>query len=102
MTTDVLYEAGEGIARLTLNRPARGNGLTRGLITRLAELVEEADLDAEVRVLLLAGNGTGFCGGYDLVDSAEQLGDRGATGVVAGAPTDPAVMAANHDPAGTW
>ena len=65
------YEVGDGIARLTLNRPQRGNGLTFELITLLAELVERADLDPGVRVLLLSGAGSGFCGGYDLVDYAE-------------------------------
>jgi enoyl-CoA hydratase len=68
---EVEYESGERIARLTLNRPERGNGLTPGLLSELAESVERADLDPDVHVLLLAGNGKGFCGGYDLVWSAE-------------------------------
>lgn len=65
------YAVADGVARLTLNRPSRGNGLTVELITMLVELVEQADADPEVRVLLLSGNGRGFCGGYDLVDYAE-------------------------------
>ncbi len=40
----------------------------------LEQLVERADLDPEVHVLLLAGAGKGFCGGYDLVQSAEGQG----------------------------
>jgi enoyl-CoA hydratase len=98
------YETGDGIARITLDRPERGNGLTPQLISELAACVEQADLDPEVRVLLLAGNGKGFCGGYDLVASAEGMGDRGfgATAPVPGSPIDPAVIGANHDPAGTW
>jgi enoyl-CoA hydratase len=99
------YEVEGRVARLTLDRPERGNGLTRGLIDRLAELVEQADLDPEVRVLLLSGRGKGFCGGYDLVESAESLRDSvasSAPGELAGSPLDPAVMAANHDPARTW
>jgi enoyl-CoA hydratase len=68
---EVLYEVTERVARLTLNRPERGNGLTPSLLTELAAAVERADLDPEVRVLLLAGRGKGFCGGYDLVWSAE-------------------------------
>ncbi|HEY6760354.1 MAG TPA: crotonase/enoyl-CoA hydratase family protein [Baekduia sp.] len=92
------------VARLTLNRPERGNGLTRGLIDELARRVEQADLDPGVHAILLSGNGKGFCGGYDLVDSAEGLGDGGgaAASATAGSPLDPAVMAANHDPRGTW
>jgi enoyl-CoA hydratase len=69
--SDVLYQVEGGVARLTLNRPERGNGLTRPLLEELERLVERADLDPEVRVLLLSGAGSGFCGGYDLVEAAE-------------------------------
>jgi enoyl-CoA hydratase len=100
----ITYEVDERIARITLNRPERGNGLTRGLIDELATCVERADLDSGVHVILLAGNGKGFCGGYDLVDSAEGLGlaGEGEGAARAGSPLDSAVMAANHDPRGTW
>jgi enoyl-CoA hydratase len=95
------YAADGGIARITLDRPERGNGITRRLIAELDETVEQADLDPDVRVILLAGNGKGFCGGYDLVESAEGQGRLGGDGP-AGSPLDPAVMAANHDPSRTW
>ena len=61
------------IARITLNRPERGNGITLEMPRELAACVERANLDPEVHVIALAGNGTGFCGGYDLVASAEGL-----------------------------
>ena len=97
------YEVGDRIARLTLNRPERGNGLTRQLLGELERCVERADLDPDVHVILLAGSGKGFCGGYDLVDSAEGGGRRaGADSAPSGSPLDPAVIAANHDPAGIW
>ena len=98
------YEVGDRIARITLDRPERGNGLTPTLIHELAACVERADLDPAVHVLLLAGNGKGFCGGYDLVESAEGQGRLGADDLAPppGSPLDPAVMAANHDPSGTW
>jgi enoyl-CoA hydratase len=101
----ITYAVDERVARITLNRPERGNGLTRGLIDELAACVERADLDPGVHVILLAGNGKGFCGGYDLVDSAEGLGRSGEgerVGAPAGSPLDPQVMAVNHDPRGTW
>jgi enoyl-CoA hydratase len=41
----VTYEVSERIARITLNRPGRGNGITRGLLTQLERCVERADLD---------------------------------------------------------
>ncbi len=99
------YEVTGAVARLTLNRPERGNGLNRAVITELAGLVERADLDPAVRVLLLAGRGKGFCGGYDLVESAEHQGRLKGPAheqPPPGSPLDPEVMAANHDPAGTW
>jgi enoyl-CoA hydratase len=69
--TLVATEVTGRVARVTLNRPERGNGLTPGLLGELERAVEEADRDPEVHVLLLAGAGKGFCGGYDLVESAE-------------------------------
>ena len=100
----VRYEVADRIARITLDRPERGNGITPSLVRELVECVERADLDPTVHVLLLAGAGPGFCGGYDLVESAEGGGDASAPGTdwTIGSPLDPAVIAANHDPRATW
>ena len=100
--TDVLYEVTGPVARLTLNRPRRGNGITRPLLDELERLVELADLDPMVRVLLLSGAGGGFCGGYDLVVAAEGKGDATDADALVGTPLDPAVMAANHEPGTAW
>ncbi len=51
------------VARITLNRPERGNGITLEMPRELAACVERADLDPDVHVIALAGNGKGFCGG---------------------------------------
>ncbi|HEY0516846.1 MAG TPA: enoyl-CoA hydratase-related protein, partial [Solirubrobacteraceae bacterium] len=112
----VRYEVDGRVARITLNRPERGNGITGELVRELASCVERSDLDPAVHVMLLSGNGPGFCGGYDLVESAEGMGQHagdtdastaaeapaGAGGLPAGSPLDPAVMAANHNPSATW
>jgi enoyl-CoA hydratase len=100
----VRYEVDDRVARITLDRPGRGNGITLGMIRELAECVERADLDPAVHVLLLAGDGPGFCAGYDLVESAEGRGAAAPAGEERppGSPLDPAVIAANHDPRRTW
>jgi enoyl-CoA hydratase len=100
----VEYAVDGRVARITLNRPARGNGIVPALVAGLVEAVERADLDPAVHVLLLSGNGKGFCGGYDLVQSAEHMGsaDANAPAAPPGSPLDPAVIAANHDPAAVW
>jgi enoyl-CoA hydratase len=98
------YETGERVARLTLNRPERGNGITRAMPVELAECVERANLDPEVHAIALAGNGTGFCGGYDLVASAEGAGEMSemAGSAPPGSPLDAAVIGANHAPDTNW
>jgi enoyl-CoA hydratase len=105
------YETDGRIARITLNRPERGNGITLDTPHELAECVERADLDPAIHVIALAGNGKGFCGGYDLVANAERMhdqaedrtppADRGRE-VPAGSPIDPVVSARNHDPSQVW
>ena len=91
------------IARITLNRPARGNGITMDMPRELAECVEQANIDPNVHVIALSGNGTGFCGGYDLVDSAEalKLGEPDATRPQDSV-LDPRVQMQNHVPNSAW
>ena len=97
------YERDGRVARITLNRPERGNGITLDMPRELAECVERANLDPDVHAIALAGNGTGFCGGYDLVASAERAGE-GAVGspTADGSPLDAAVVGANHAPDSNW
>jgi enoyl-CoA hydratase len=100
------YAVTDRVARITLNRPERGNGITLQMPRELAACVERANLDPGVHVIALSGNGKGFCGGYDLVASAEtNMGEVGGSDAGAsmpsGSPLDPATIAANHVP-GTW
>ena len=97
------YEVTGRIARITLDRPERGNGITLDLPRELAACVERADLDPAVHVIALSGRGKGFCGGYDLVASAEQMDDaRFGDQDQRGTALDAAVIAQNHNPSETW
>jgi 2-(1,2-epoxy-1,2-dihydrophenyl)acetyl-CoA isomerase len=62
----ILYDASDGIATLTLNRPKALNALLPEMTDRLVELVGEAEADDAVRVLVLTGAGTAFSAGADL------------------------------------
>lgn len=64
--TVVLYEKHEGIAKITLNRPKALNAMSGELVTSLSSRLAEAEADSEVRVIVLTGNGKGFCAGGDL------------------------------------
>jgi enoyl-CoA hydratase/carnithine racemase len=94
------YTADGRIGRITLDRPGRGNGITLEMPAELTAAVEEANLDPSVHVIALAGNGPGFCGGYDL--GAAEAFAAGTAGEDHGRPDDPATIAANHDPERTW
>ena len=97
------YEVTGRIARITLNRPSRGNGITFEMPRELKACVERADLDPGVHVIALSGAGKGFCGGYDLVASAESGFDPDELGEgLEGTALDPLVTARNHDPEGVW
>jgi enoyl-CoA hydratase len=96
------YEVDGAVARITLDRPERGNGITLEMPRELAAAVEQADLDPAVHAIALAGNGKGFCGGYDLVQSAERGDELFGETDARGGPLDPATIASNHDPRGTW
>ncbi|MBK5229980.1 MAG: crotonase/enoyl-CoA hydratase family protein [Thermoleophilia bacterium] len=96
------YAVADRVARITLNRPERGNGIVPELLRELVECLERADLDPDVHVILLSGAGGGFCGGYDLVESAEGAGIGEAGGDLKGTPLDPMVIALNHVPGRTW
>jgi enoyl-CoA hydratase len=96
----VTYRVDGRIARITLDRPERGNSLTLATPRELADCVERANLDPGVHVIALAGNGKGFCGGYDLA-AAEGMTMQPVVGPP-GSPVDAAVQARNHDPRETW
>ena len=60
----------EGVLELRLDRPAQLNALTMALAQQLRDAVLQAAADPSVRVLLLGGEGRGFCAGKDRDDPA--------------------------------
>ncbi|MCL2542768.1 MAG: enoyl-CoA hydratase-related protein [Nocardioidaceae bacterium] len=74
-----LYEVRDGVAVITLNRPAALNAVDAALSTAVGEGLEAAQADDAVRVVVVTGTGRAFCAGADLkAISAGQ--DIGATG----------------------
>lgn len=69
MPADGLHLAIEGaIARLTICRPAKFNAMSRAMWRELAEAVTDLATRAEVRVLVVAGEGAHFCAGGDIAE----------------------------------
>jgi methylglutaconyl-CoA hydratase len=66
MTAVLLSSVDNGVLTLTMNRPAKRNALNGEMIDQLHGALERADLDGEVRVVVLQGAGKDFCAGADL------------------------------------
>jgi enoyl-CoA hydratase len=62
---DLLYAVEDGIATITLNRPACMNALSPNLEEELHRAFDQADADRAVRVIILTGSGAAFCAGFD-------------------------------------
>jgi 2-(1,2-epoxy-1,2-dihydrophenyl)acetyl-CoA isomerase len=77
----LLRQVAEGIAWFTLNRPDAGNALTPDQRNTLIDLLHQADLDPDVRAVVIASTGKHFCTGADLrapqpqMEEAEDGGD---------------------------
>jgi len=67
----ITYDVKGRRATITLNRPERMNAIDRHMPREIADAVAAANEDNSVHVIILAGAGKGFCGGYDLVEFAE-------------------------------
>jgi enoyl-CoA hydratase len=63
---NVIYEVANEVATITLNRPAKINALSDQLMAELLAALERADLDDEVRVVVLTGAGGNFSSGFDI------------------------------------
>ena len=62
----VRYESGDGVGRITLDRPRRLNAINETLVADLRAALASGQADPAVAVLLLEGAGRAFCAGDDL------------------------------------
>ncbi len=70
----LLVRIDAGVLTLVLNRPDKRNALSAELIARLTEALAAADLDPDVRVVVLRGEGRDFCAGADLSELLASAG----------------------------
>jgi len=64
---DILYDVSDGVGRVTFNRPEARNAFTFDMYERLAEIFQQAEKDASVKVLILTGAGEkAFAAGTDI------------------------------------
>lgn len=102
MSEHVRVSRTEHGVEILLDRPDKKNALTGAMYTALADTIEQAEDDAEIRTVLLAGAGANFTAGNDLQDFlTNPPGDDSPVGrfLAAIASTSVPVVAAVHGPA---
>lgn len=62
----ILVDRGDGLARLTLNRPEHRNAMTNQMVRETTQALRHIAADPTVRVLVITGAGESFCPGADL------------------------------------
>ena len=68
----ITYSVADHVAQLTLNRPERLNALHAGALHEINAAMDQAEADADVRVIVVSGAGRAFSSGFDLKAQMEQ------------------------------
>lgn len=79
---DVSVALADGVLSVTLNRPDSLNSLTQDMLTAIAEAMERAATDPEVRVVRLGGAGRGFSSGAGISEEDQNAKSHDAAGVL--------------------
>lgn len=74
-TEDLLAEISDGVAVLTMNRPERRNALSPAMISAMARVLAELEVDDSVGCVVLTGAGGAFSAGGDVKAMAESPSD---------------------------
>ena len=94
MATTSTTDLGDGILLLTITRPERRNALSSNTLAALHRDVDRINGDPSVRVVVLTGEGVGFCSGADLKAGPEDRDDMDGvpSGELAARVTNPTVV----------
>ena len=75
MTTDAVTVTDEtGVRVIRLNRPEKKNALTLAMYGEVTRALREADPDAAIRCVMIAGSPGAFCAGNDITDFLQAAG----------------------------
>ncbi len=85
-TQDLLADLDGGVLTLTLNRPEARNAMSAAMTAALADRLAWAELEPEVKCVVLTGAGKGFCAGGDVKSMASRsdgtVGDNTIDGAI--------------------
>jgi len=73
MSEHLKFSVEDGLARITLDRPARMNAFTFEMIDAWTDALVRCRTDDAVKVVIVTGAGSAFCSGGDIVEMADRL-----------------------------
>jgi enoyl-CoA hydratase len=66
---EIICQAQDGIALLTIDRPRKLNSITPEAFSGLSQALKDADGDKDTKVIIITGSGSrAFCGGFDVLN----------------------------------
>lgn len=80
-TPDIRLNQQDFILTITLNRPDRLNAISGPMLNELAVKLKQANVDPDVRVVVITGEGKGFCSGLDLKDTQKNMSEGKGLGM---------------------
>lgn len=84
MADEILTGVADGIATVTLNRPAQRNAMNGAMLSGLRSAFDDLEARRDVRVIVVRGAGPAFCAGMDLKEMEARGGARDPEGDVVG------------------
>ena len=78
----VLVEFEDGVAWVTMNRPAKRNAMSPTMNREMLEVVDALEIDDRCKVMVLTGAGESFAAGMDLKEYFEELDGKGRTATI--------------------
>jgi enoyl-CoA hydratase/carnithine racemase len=78
MSKHLLFTIDDGIGTIRLNRPERMNAFTFDMIADWTAALEACRRDVRVKVVVVTGTGSAFCGGGDIVEMGDRLAQEPA------------------------
>jgi enoyl-CoA hydratase/carnithine racemase len=66
MEPEILFKRAGKVAEITLNRPDKGNAMTRGMVDHLASIAAEIETDRSMKAVVIRARGKFFCTGGDI------------------------------------
>lgn len=79
-TEDLLAKIDDGVAVITMNRPDRRNAFSQAMMSAMAAVLAQAEIDDAVGCVVLTGAGGAFCAGGDVKGMAAPRADGSGDG----------------------